>query len=110
MTDRTRKQIMQPSDLKIEVIITDLPDGHTMDDIDFSVKFSTPGSSVSKDKASLVRIETEAGIGRYIACFRSTEVGKGDILMTVSASIPDDAFAGGLRNDVVTVDTKVTVI
>ena len=110
MIDKTRKIFRQPSDIKMEVILSDLPEGCTMDDIDFSVKFATPNTSITKNKASLVRIENESGIGRYIACFSSNDIGIGDILMTVSASIPDDAFNSGIRKDVVTVDTKATVI
>ena len=110
MIDKTRKIFHQPSDIKMEVILSDLPEGCTMDDIDFSVKFATPNCSVTKNKEDLVRIENEAGLGRYIACFSSNLIGIGDILMTVTASIPDEAFSSGKRKDVVTVDTKVTVL
>lgn len=109
MMDRTRRTFQMPSDIKMEVILSDLPEGLTMDDIDFSVKFSTPRCELTKEKADLVRAVDEAGISHYIACFSSNDIGVGDILMTVSADIPDDAFEGGTRKDVVSVDTKITV-
>ena len=109
MIDKTRRIYRTPSDIKIEVILSDLPVGVTMDDIAFSVKFSTSTKSVTKAKDALVRLDGAAG-GRYIACLKSSELNQGDIIMTVDADIPDDAFEGGLRKDVVSVDTKATII
>ena len=109
MIDKTRRIYRTPSDIKIEVILSDLPSGVTMDDINFRVKFATPTAVVTKPKASLVRLDSAAG-GRYIACLKSSELGQGDVIMTVDADIPDDAFEGGLRKDVVSVDTKATII
>ena len=109
MIDKTRRIYRTPSDIKIEVILSDLPAGVTMDDIDFTVKFATPTALVTKSKAALVRLDGAAG-GRYIACLKSSELTQGDIIMTVDADIPDDAFEGGLRKDVVSVDTKATII
>ena len=109
MIDKTRRIYRMPSDIKIEVILSDLPAGITMDDIDFSVKFSTSTKYVTKAKDELVRLEGAAG-GRYIACLKSSELGQGDVIMTVDADIPDDAFEGGLRKDVISVDTKATII
>ena len=109
MIDKSRKTYRTPSDIKIEVILSDLPAGVTMDDIDFSVKFATSTKSVTKTKDALVRLDGAAG-GRYIACLKSTELGQGDVIMTVDANIPDDAFEGGFRKDVVACDTKATII
>lgn len=109
MIDKTRRIYRMPSDIKIEVILSDLPAGITMDDIAFSVKFSTSTNSVTKAKDALVRLDGAAG-GRYIACLKSSELGQGDVIMTVDADIPDDAFEGGLRKDVVSVDTTATII
>ena len=109
MIDKTRRIYRIPSDIKIEVILSDLPVGVIMDDIAFSVKFSTSTKSVIKAKDALVRLDGAAG-GRYIACLKSAELGPGDVIMTVDADIPDDAFEGGLRKDVVAVDTKATII
>ncbi len=109
MIDKTRRIYRTPSDIKIEVILSDLPVGVTMDDIAFSVKFATSTNSVTKTKDALVRLDGAAG-GRYIACLKSSELGQGDVIMTVDADIPDDAFEGGLRKDVVAVDTKATII
>ena len=72
MIDKTRKIYRTPSDIKIEVILSDLPAGVTMDDIDFTVKFSTSSKSVTKTKDALVRLDGAAG-GRYIACLKSSE-------------------------------------
>ena len=109
MIDKTRRIYRMPSDIKIEVILSDLPAGITMDDIAFSVKFATPTALVTKSKAALVRLDGAAG-GRYIACLKSSELGQGDVIMTVDADIPDDAFESGLRKDVISVDTKATII
>lgn len=109
MIDKTRRIYRMPSDIKIEVILSDLPAGITMDDIDFSTTFSTPDDSITLTKDDLVRLDGAAG-GRYIACLKSFLLGQGDIMMTVNAKIPDDAFADGVRIDVVTVDTKATII
>ena len=105
----TRTGILMSSDIKIEVILSRLPEGVTMDDIDFSVVFATANGSLSLQKSELHTVDS-GGVMRYIACFNSSEVGRGDIIMTVTASIPDDGFEGGFRKDVVKADTMVTVL
>lgn len=105
----TRIGILMDSDIKIEVILDNLPAGKTMADINFSVAFSTANGKLTMEKSKLYSLE-DGGKTRYIACFNSSKVGKGDIIMTVTASIPDAGFAGGLRKDVVKADTMVTVL
>lgn len=105
----TRVGILMDSDIKIEVVLGNLPTGKTMDDIDFSVSFSTANGRITMEKSKLYTLE-DGGKTRYIACFNSSKVGKGDIIMTVTASIPDAGFVGGFRKDVVKADTMVTVL
>lgn len=105
----TRIGILMSSDIKLEVILSNLPAGKTMADIDFSVVFATANGSVQLEKSELHTVEGD-GNTRYIACFNSSKVGKGDIIMTVTASIPDDGFEDGFRKDVVKADTMVTVL
>lgn len=105
----TRFGILMDSDIKIEVILNNLPVGKTMADIDFSVVFSTANGSLPLAKKDLYAI-VDGDDTRYVACFNSSKVGKGDVIMTVTANIPDEGFEGGFRKDVVKADTKVTVL
>lgn len=105
----TRFGILMDSDIKIEVILSNLPVGKTMADIDFSVVFSTANGSLPLEKKDLYTI-VDGDDTRYVACFNSSKVGKGDVIMTVTANIPDEGFEGGFRKDVVKADTKVTVL
>lgn len=45
----------------------------------------------------------------YIACFDSTQLGVGKIMCRVTAYIPDADFEDGLRKEIETVETNVTI-
>lgn len=45
----------------------------------------------------------------YVACFDSSQLGAGKIMCRVTAYIPDADFEDGLRKEVETVETNVTI-
>lgn len=45
----------------------------------------------------------------YVACVDSTKLGVGKIMCRVTAYIPDADFEDGLRTEIETVDTNVTI-
>lgn len=45
----------------------------------------------------------------YVACVDSTKLGIGKIMCRVTAYIPDADFEDGLRKEVETVETNVTI-
>lgn len=106
---RTRFQVVQPAHFKLEVILRDLPEDISMDNVDFSCVFSSGGKSVTKSKTDLHVVATDAG-NRYIAPLNSGLLGKGDVTMIVTANIPDEAFDNGMRKDIDMCDTKVTIV
>lgn len=107
--NRSRFKVVQPAQFKVEVIIGSLPDNTTMDDISFECKFSSGGRTKTLAKDALHKIN-DGSKNRYIAPLDSKDLGKGDVFMTVTATIPDSAFAEGTRKDVDICDTLVTIV
>lgn len=107
--NRSRFKVVQPAQFKVEVIIGSLPGGRTMDDISFRCTFSSGGKSIELDNSEFHKISTPLG-NRYIAPLSSDQLGKGDVMMTVTADIPDSAFSSGHRKDVDICDTLVTIV
>lgn len=105
----SRHQIARGSDVKIEVILSNLPEGETMDTIDFTTVFSCGNTSKTFSKDQLYKLQ-DGDSFRYIAAFSTEIFPVGDMMMKVSASVPDDAFPDGKRDDIIFADTKVTLI
>ena len=105
----TRHQIARGSDIKIEVILSNLPAGETMDSVTFTTSFMCGGTSIAFSKEKLYKLEDE-GRNRYIAAFNTGQFPAGDLMMKVTASVPDAAFDDGKRDDIIFADTKVSLV
>jgi len=87
--------IKHGSDRKIQIIITDLPDDKTMEDIDFNITFRAGGMSVSFAKAELKHPDENV----FIAPLATSNLGIGDLWMSTEVCIPDEDFDDGIRHE-----------
>lgn len=93
------------TELKINVHLDRL-DGYRMSDIDFTCDFFIyPNHKITVSKESMVKVDDD----NYVACFDSAKLGIGRIMCKVTAYIPDADFEDGLRTEVETVETNVTI-
>ena len=93
------------TELKINVPLDRL-DGYRMSDIDFSCDFYVyTNRKVSINKEQMIKADDD----NYVACVDSTKLGVGKIMCRVTAFIPDADFEDGLRKEVETVETNVTI-
>lgn len=93
------------TDIKINVHLDRL-DGYRMSDIDFTCDFFIyTNRKITVKKEEMVKVDDD----NYIACFESTKLGVGKIMCRVTACIPDADFEDGLRTEIETVDTNVTI-
>lgn len=77
-----------------------------MDDYDFEVKFYIyTNKSVTRCKEDLIRVDRD----NYIALIDSALLGAGKIKAKVTAYIPDSDFPDGLRTEVFTGTTDITI-
>lgn len=100
-----KKQIKQPTDVKVKVEISDLPAPHTMDDIEFSVTFRAGGSHVSLTKSDMDHVN-----GEYIAPLATADLSPGALYMDVLVAIPDASFPDGIMHLAQTVDLDCNII
>lgn len=80
----------------------------TLDDVDFNCKFFTTcnrGITINKGDARMLPL----GDGTYIAVVPTREIGTGVYQMRLTAYLPDTDVPGGIREEVVTIDTKIPV-
>ncbi len=83
-----------------------LPNGLTMDDVDFSATFYVQrGYSVYVSKETMQKQED----GTYTAIVDTEGMGSGLVKCQVEALIPDSQIEGGLRKEIVTVVTAEEV-
>lgn len=87
--------IKHGSDRKIQVIITDLPDDMTMEEIDFSVTFRAGGKTVSFEKSELKHLDENI----FVAPLVTGNLGLGDLWMETEVRIPDEDFEDGIRHE-----------
>lgn len=93
------------TELKINVRIDRL-DGYKMSDIDFTCDFFIyTNRKITVKKDAMVKVDDD----NYVACFDSSQLGAGKIMCRVTAYIPDADFEDGLRKEVETVETNVTI-
>ena len=93
------------TELKINVHLDRL-DGYRMSDIDFSCDFYVyTNRKVSINKEQMIKADDD----NYVARVDSTKLGVGKIMCRVTAFIPDADFEDGLRKEVETVETNVTI-
>ena len=93
------------TELKINVRIDRL-DGYKMSDIDFTCDFFIyTNRKITVKKDSMIKVDDD----NYIACFDSSQLGVGKIMCRVTAFIPDADFKDGVRKEIETVETNVTI-
>lgn len=93
------------TELKINVHVEPI-DGFHMSDYDFVCRFYIYRSCVvDVTKQNMIRIDND----NYIACVDSGKLGFGTIMMRVTAQIPDSDFQDGLRTEIKTVSTGITI-
>ncbi len=92
--------------LKINIHMEEL-DGYHLADVDFHVKVSSVRTKkyVTIQKSSAIRIDDD----NYIVVVDSLSLGLGRYYLTLYAQIPDIDVDGGLRLEVKTVDTGITI-
>lgn len=79
----------------------------TMDDYDFEVEvYCSVKRIVIVPKKDAIRIDNN----NYVILVDTMETGAGDLKCRVTAHIPDDDFADGLRTEVVGLDTGINII
>lgn len=93
------------TELKINISI--LPLGSlTMDDYDFSVEmYCSKKRPIIIPKDSAIRVDES----NYIVRVDSNVVGAGDLKCKITAKIPDEDFADGLRTEVACFETGITI-
>lgn len=93
------------TELKINVRIDRL-DGYKMSDIDFTCDFFIyTNRKITVKKDAMVKVDDD----NYVACFDSSQLGVGKIMCRVTAFIPDADFEDGVRKEIETVETNVTI-
>lgn len=91
---------------QIKLAVTLQCAGLTMDDFGFSVDFYTnPSRAVTIAKSGMIR-ESES---QYVAIIDTADMSAGEIKMRVTADIPDDDLDGGLRKEILTQGTGISI-
>lgn len=98
--------IKHGSDRKVQIVISDLPDDMSMEDIDFNVAFRAGGKSVSFAKSDLVHPSDNI----FIAPLETKNLGIGDLWLEAEVLIPDDDFKDGIRNELYEDYLNATII
>lgn len=94
------------SDIKVQVILKELPDELTMQDISFSCRFHVGGASLSFDKSELNNPDEDV----FLAPIETSRLTRGDLWLEVNASIPDTAFPDGFRHEIKEIFTKIKIV
>lgn len=93
------------TDFKINVHVEPI-DGLHMDDYDFTCRFSVYTNRVVQvEKKDMIRVDQD----NYVACIDSRKIGSGGVKMRFTAFIPDVDFPDGLRTEVETIYTGITI-
>lgn len=94
------------SDCKIQIFIDDLPDGLSMQEVDFSCTFRVGQSTTSLSKSQLKNPE----YGVYIAPLATDILSRGDLWLDIQIKVPDSDFSDGYRNEVQSIMCNVKII
>lgn len=93
------------TELKINVRLDRL-DGYRMSDLDFTCEFFVYNTSkVTVKKEQMIKADDD----NYVACIDTSKLGSGQIKCRVTVYIPDADFADGLRKEIETVSTGITI-
>lgn len=90
------------------LITANLPDGLTMQDVDFTVEVV---NADAKDKKKIFK-KTECILtdeGDYVVLIDTADFGVGTLMCKVTFQIPDTDFPGGYRKTVVNINPHITI-
>lgn len=94
------------TEIKLNIHVDPLGSLH-MADYNFECKFYIfPKKFITINKADMVKIDDD----NYMCIVDTTELGIGDLHLTLIAQIPDSDFENTLRREVVCVDTGIEII
>jgi hypothetical protein len=93
------------SQLKINVNVEPIGDTH-LDNCNFKCTFFiNPKKNIELQKSQLIRVDAD----NYIALIDSSQLGVGTIRMTIEVDIPDSDFPNGVRKEIDTICTGITI-
>ena len=93
------------TELKINIHVEPIG-GLSMDDYDFQADFYVyRNRKVSVRKEEMIRVDEND----YIAIVDTERTGMGKIRMRLTAYVPDEDLPDGLRTEIATVDTDITI-
>ena len=98
--------ISQGEDRKIEVLLSNLPDGVTMQNLDVTFTVSCGYQSVQFDRTHL---RTTAD-GRHYLAVDTSQLGLGDLKLSAHVRIPDTDFADGYRDEYPELDLNAKIV
>lgn len=88
---------------KLNIHIEGLPTN--MDDVDFSARFYCFKDSIEIPKKDMIRIDEN----NYVAVVDSNKIGRGEIKMQITVQILDADIEDGIRTEVYTLNTNITI-
>lgn len=94
------------SKFKLQILIDDLPEPLTMEDIDFICMIGNMANSVTLRKRDLINPKP----GVYVAPLDSANIGRGELWMAVSANIPDADYKDGSRTEIIQLKTNIIIV
>lgn len=93
------------TELKINVHLDRL-DGYRMSEIDFFCEFYVyTNRKVVVKKEEMIKEDDD----NYVACVDSAKLGVGKVMCRATAYIPDADFDDGIRKEVESADTNITI-
>ena len=93
------------TELKINVHVEPI-DGFHMSDYDFTCRFYIyTNRYVEMKKSEMIKVDED----NYMGCIDSSKLGTGNIMMRITAQIPDTDFPDGLRTEIETISTEVRI-
>ena len=103
-----RETVVKGSDFRLRVHITNIGEGiHVSDqNVALTCIVRVGETSITKAKAQLTRLDDDT----YIFPVATEGLDKGNVFLETRTSVPDIAFQDGVRDEIVTTDTGVTII
>lgn len=102
---KQNKNSISGSQIKLNIHIEPLGDLH-MEDYDFECKFYIfPKRFIIISKSEMVKIDAD----NYVVLVDTTDLGVGQLHMSLTANLPDEDFPTVTRKEIACVDTGVTI-
>lgn len=98
--------IPQGEDRKIEVLLSNLPDGVTMENAEVTFTVSCGYDSVTFERGNV----RKTADGKYYLPVSTADLGIGDLKLSAHVRIPDDDFPDGYRDEYPEVDLNAKIV